>query len=187
MSKPDSYGDRPIDVHARAYSLAEIAALVNAPEKSVRNWMVRVRLLDIGAKHWTGRWKFSLIDGLRLSVLQSLCVRIDLVELDDAAKIADVVVEEALKFLRRPPSGQRENFNVLVGFDETGELVVGSFRSTQPHLGGHWPPRAANDGAYQPLRAPYLVLPASAMVADLILRTDRIAEAAERDEAPTHV
>jgi hypothetical protein len=181
------HGDTPIDVHARAYSLAEIAVLSKVPEVSVRNWLVRVRLLNIGEKHWTGRWRFSLVDGLRLSVLQAICVRIDLVELDEAAKIAELVVEEALKFLRQPPSGQRENFNVLVGWSESGELVVGSFRSKQPHLGHHLPPKAANDGAYQPLRAPYLVLPASAMVADLILRTDKIAEAAERDEAPTHV
>jgi hypothetical protein len=188
MTKPvlDPGGDEKIDVHARAYSLAEIAVLSNVSAMSVRNWLVRVRM-NVGQKSWAGRWRFSLLDGLRLSVLQAICVRADLVELEDGAKIAEAVVEEALKFLRQPPSGQRENFNVLVGWNEQGEIVVGSFRSLQPHLGHHWPPRATHDGDYQPLRAPYLVLPASAMVSDLMLRTDQIAKQAQREEGPAHV
>jgi hypothetical protein len=176
----DPGGDVPIDCEARAFTLAEIALLTSLPIQSIRNWRLRVKVF--GAKHWTGRWMYSLIDGLKLSVMQTLSVRIDLVSLTDAARVAELVAEEALKVLRQPPSERRENVNILVAFGADGEPQIGVFRTLQPHLGHHWPPRSNDRGDFVPLRAPYLCVPASAMLFDLIKRTQAVEEANQRAE-----
>jgi len=177
-------GDVRIDFTDERYTLVDTAFLARVPDMSVRNWQAR-GMFTVGHKHpASGRWFFSLCDALRLAVMHDLCVRPGLdFGPRKASVIADFVIDAAMKNLAEPDDGYRRNLNVLVAWDEAGEMLVTT--ADIKHPGSYYPP--VNNDEYAPLRRSIIAIPASAMLIDLGLRTEQLTHRNARAEAPNHV
>ena len=182
-----SSGDVPVDISERQFTLPDTGFLARVPDGSIRNWQAR-KIVTIGHKHWpSGRWYFSLKDALRLAVMHDLCVRRGLdFGPTKAAIIAEMVVKAASDHLAEPSEGYRQNLNVVVAWEEDGEM----FGTTADirHPGNYYPPVSDRDGdEYCPLSRTIVCIPAAKMLSDLIIRTEFLQHRNRKAEAPTHV
>jgi len=184
---PTPTGNVPVDAAARVFTLQDIAYLTRVTVGSIRNWRFRGIVTTIGRKdNVTGRWFFSLEDGLHLSVMRALCLQTGLdFGPKRGAVIAALVVSTARENLARPSGEYRTALNIVVGWDETGEqfAVLADIRNA-----GHYHPEVREtDGAvFSPMRQPVVCIPAAAMLSDLIIRTEFLQLHNKRAEAPTH-
>ena len=154
------------------------------PLASVYNWISR-GVLPLGLKRENGRRYLSLLDILRLEILHDCSVRGAILP-SMAAKIANIAAVKAEQDgLGRTDRG-RPVLNMLVCWDEAGELVATFHDITEP---GHYRPpvRRPGDNSYQPLRRFHAVLPIAQMLADLILATEAVERVNERAEGPVCV
>jgi hypothetical protein len=194
MSKTaDVLGDVPIRLTERFLLLSDTSTVSGVPEKSVRNWMVR-DIIPFGEKHpITGRWMFSPLDALRLSCVHDLSLRM-VFSLRDAARTADTVVSAALEEIRRDyftglvsrDPLPRRNCNVVAGFAEDGALEL--FICDAKDSGAFAYPRQewSEDDGWRSLRRAHVVIPASAMLDDVLERIEQLHHKNRRAEAPTH-
>lgn len=184
VTNDTSSGDRPIIPQSLEYTVADAAVLARVPEISIRNWMAR-GTLNVGMRTAGGRVLLTLMDILRLEVMHDLCVRAAF-KASEAAEIAEIVVEKVRKHGTGDASQGRPVMNLVVGWNEAGELVANFVDLVGP---GFYkpPPRLDGDDSYNPLRRAHLVLPIASMWADLILRTEQLERANKRAEAPVHV
>ena len=185
MSKAaDPLGDVPIRLTEPMFTLPDAAFLSGVPEKSIRNWMAR-DVLRIGQKHFAGRWTYSVLDVLRLSIMHSLAVNISL-PVRQAAHVAEVAATIATDSTTRDTSGAfldaadgyRPNKNIVISWDEAGEpfAAVADIK----RAGNYYPPASGD------LRRAHVVVPVTALFNDLVLRTADLARRNARAEAPTH-
>jgi hypothetical protein len=169
---PDDHdGDFPIDLGKYQFTRPEAAYLARLKSKAVINWQQRKETGDIGWKSPDdGRWWFSIRDILALSVMADFCVRKPLLGIAEAAVVADMVVSAALDSTAPGANldGYRPNANVLVAWDADGRMVAGVYDIRSP---SYYPPRGIDDpDDYQPLRRGHLVIPATAMLIDVVCR-----------------
>jgi hypothetical protein len=186
MSETLSSGDVPVDINERRFTLPDTAFLARVPDKSLRNWMAR-SIITIGDKHWpSGRWYFSVIDALRLKTMHSLCVRPGLdFGPTKAAIIAELVVNAARDNLAAPSDGYRHDLNVVIAWELDGEMFGTTANIRE--AGRYHPQPPATDDGYEPLRNTVVCIPAAAMLRDLIIRIELLAQRNRKAEAPTHV
>ena len=174
-----------INLKAYDYALEDAAALARVPPISVRNWVAR-GILPLGLKMANGRRFLSLLDIFRLEVLHDLSVRGAILP-SMAAKIANIAaVKVDQAGIGRTDRG-RPALNMLIAWDEAGELVA-TFHDIADGPGHYRPPaRNAGDTSYMPLRRVHLVLPLAQMVADLILATEHVERINMIAEGPVSV
>lgn len=180
-------GDVPVDVEARVFTLRDASFLTRVPWRSIRNWKARDIARDLGHKDdLTGKWYFSIMDALRLSVMHDLCVRPGLdFGPARAATMADLVARSARENLAQPRDGYRPNLNICVCWKEDGSMFA--VAADIKKAGHYYPPVSERDGAdYSPLRRAIIAIPASAMMSDLIIRTEFLQARNKRAERPTH-
>ena len=167
------FGDRPIDFSAPEFSLAEAARLATLEEKTVRNWIAR-GVMPVGKKIG-GRWGFTFLDVLAMRVASYLTNSL-YIEPSVAAKIAPeaarYVQQRAIQSSERNPAtgnlremetGVRHWQNIIITF-ESGNArfwLAGCdpSRMMPPHY---------SEVEAAALRRPYFLIPADAMIADLI-------------------
>ncbi len=87
--------DAPIGLEDTQFTTAEIVEISGVPDKSIRNWLHR-GLLEVGEIHFSGRRLYSLVDAIRLTVMQSLTNRVPL-KPTDAVDAAELLVRYVLK------------------------------------------------------------------------------------------
>jgi hypothetical protein len=182
-----SRGDVAVEFDKRQFTLLETAWLAQIPPRSLRNWMARGSV-NIGTKHFvSGRWSFSIDDALRLAVMHDLCTRRGMdFSPPNAAMIADMVVREARANVAKPRDGFRPNLNVVVAWDRRGQMVFTT--ADIKHPGNYYPPLPEDDSKrYSPLRRTVVSIPAAALLIDLVIRTEELAERNRRAEAPSIV
>jgi hypothetical protein len=185
----DPLGDRPIRLAEHQFTLSDAAFLSGVPAKSIRNWIAR-DVLPLGHRHFLGRWLFSLLDILKLSVMHDLSVRLSF-NPRDAARLAEMAGAIAMDSTARDASGQlldsadgfRPNRNIVVSFNDDGLPLAGVADIRNP--GNYYPPAAGNPDT-APLRRAHVVVPVTSIFHDMLLRTEALTRSNVKAEAPTH-
>ncbi len=173
--------------------MGDAAFLSGVPDKSIRNWMVR-DVLRIGRKHFAGRWIFSVLDVLRLSVMHNLTVNMSF-NPKHAAEVAEIAATIATDSTARDTSGafldtadgHRPNKNLVIswGADGLPLVAVADIKSAGGYRASY-PPPAGGDPETEPLRRAHVVVPVTAIFHDLMLRTADLARRNAKAEAPGH-
>ena len=167
--------DWPIDIEQHQFTIADVCFLSHVEQKAVRNWTYR-GIVPVGHRNpITGRWLFSARDVVRLSVCHACCIRAPLLSLTDANTIADIVIAEGERSTEREANrdGRRPNVNVLVAWTDAGELLATTV-DMKAEAGRYYPPSRGPDDLDHPLRRPHLVIPATVLFIDTILRTKQL-------------
>lgn len=174
--RADPAGDIPLNLHEPLFTLAEAAALSGVTEQAFYRWWSRGVLENIGQKDRAGRggtWLFSMVDVLKLHIMASLTVRANITTASDAADIAGIAAQAALSSTGpdAAASPSRPHVNLLVGWNEDGELVAQTHNISEP---GHYlPPRRPDDEKAHPFRRPHIVIPITSLFIDLFLRAHK--------------
>lgn len=175
-------GDTPINIHDYRFTVAEAALVTGNVEKNVRNWLVR-EVVDIGERHYLGRWVFSYLDLVRLEVMRDLTQLS--VSAAEAGQVAEAAALRAVELgvrdsvsgaLVEGADGIRPNINFVVARGRDGKILVG--RADIKNPGNYYPPHF-RDEAGAPLRRTHIVVPVDALIGDL---TERVADLIERRE-----
>jgi hypothetical protein len=189
VKQPLALGAMPIHLAERQFTLGEAATLSRVPHRSIRNWMAR-DVIVLGERHFLGRWMFSVLDVLKLAVMHDLCVKMTFSP-SIAAKLAEAVAQVAWDSSKRDASGTltagadnfRPNVNVLLNYDEAGEPHVVMANIKDP--GNYYPPLRGEAGAAS-LRRAHVVIPATAMLFDVLERTEEVTRRNVKAEVPFH-
>lgn len=173
MGKPgegeaDEGGDEPIPLDERRLSMREVSLLSGVSQKTAWNWIDR-GVLAVGERAPAG-WMFNIFDALALRVMDDLVNRLTGAP-SEMAKVARWVCALAREGMRRPDSPHRENTNALVAIGSDGRLMVTTAELRQPGL--YYPPKY-DDLPNAALRRSHIVIPVSAMLADVILATQAL-------------
>ena len=177
-------GDVPVNIEAHCFTLPDAVYLTGVPELSLRNWLAR-KTVGLGNKdRLTGRWLFSVLDALKFRVMYALSVRKGMdVGPRNSAIIADMAANAARENLRKKRDGYRPNINVIVAWDENGEMFCTT--ADIKHPGNYYPPLPGGDE--HPLREPIICIPCAVMLHDLIIATEALQERNRTSEGPVHV
>jgi hypothetical protein len=189
VKQPLDLGAVPIHLAERQFTLGEAATLSRVPHRSIRNWMAR-DVIVLGERHFLGRWMFSVLDVLKLAVMHDLCVKMTFSP-TIAAKLAEAVAQVAWDSSKRDASGAllagadnfRPNVNVILNYDEDGQPFVITADIKDP---GKYYPMLRGDAATASLRRAHVVIPATAMLFDVLARTEDVTRSNVKAEVPFH-
>jgi hypothetical protein len=107
-TKPNTADDEPIDLNAPQFIAQDVAVLARVPGQLLHSWINR-GFAPTGSwvptpDHMLGRrgihrtlLRFSICDVLKIVVQQTLCSRTAMCSMADAALIADMPVDHAIK------------------------------------------------------------------------------------------
>jgi hypothetical protein len=176
-------GDTPIRFDEYQFTVGDMAFLTGVPQKTIRNWLDR-KILNIGTKHFLGRWVFNFLDAFRLRTMRDLGIRLAM-PLDAAAHAAECVANLAgdLAALdkRHTGDGFRPSVNLVLAIDDAGKWHGTVANIKEP--GKYYSP-ASNLVEATPslalLRRAHIVVPVYAMLGDL---TEAVVKLAARTRA----
>lgn len=189
IKSPDPGGDVPIRLTEPQFSLPDAAFLSGVPHRSIRNWMAR-DVIEMGQRHFTGRWQFSMLDVVKLTVMHDLAVRMGF-NPKLAATVADAAADIVMKSSARDASGElldlkadfQPNRNIVINYTDDDKPMMLVADSANP--GSYYPP-GRGDPTTAPLRRSIVVVPVTAIFHDAMLRTQELARRNTKAEAPTH-
>lgn len=189
MSKDSDPGDVPIQLTERQFTLPEAAVLSRVPQRSIRNWIAR-DVIQLGERHFLGRWMFSTLDVLKLAVMHNLCVEMTFSP-PIAARVVEMVAQLAMDSTRRDASGallddadgRRPNQNVVINFGEDG--APSAFVADIKRAGIYYPPEGDSPEA-KAMRRGHVVIPATAMLDDILERTVEVIRSNRKAEVLVH-
>ena len=173
VRQSDPGGDVPIDPHARQFFLSEVAFLSRLPTSSIRNWRVR-GIVGIGLQNpVTGRFRYSITDALKLRIMQSLSATSMAFNPRDAAKLASMAVPLA----HASTAPGQQPCSILIGWEADG----GHGRHGPARRDSVSPASRTRRSRHSPAAAQRVVcLPVTAMLIDLVLRTQRLHRSMQR-------
>ena len=186
----DSGGDTPIMLAEYQFTLGDSAFLSRVPDKTIRNWLAR-GVIAVGKRHFVGRWTFNMLDIIKLTVMYGLMVRLQLPPAS-AVLLAEAVAQDAWDGTARDHGGKllsddgvKPNRNLLVAFDDNGQVVAAW--ADIKKAGFCYAASAKGSPLLSPeqveaFRHPHVVIPTTALIHDLILRTEDLARHNEQNE-----
>jgi hypothetical protein len=163
----DAGGDEPINLTALTMTAAAVSRLAGVRHQSMDNWQRR-NIMQFG-KMPAYRQRYSVLDAVRLAVVGSLSER-GVAPLEVAGMLAEAVAQHCLARPPAPPGGPRPNRNLVLAWGDYGPLVSWVDTTGRPGMSAQYPPRHA-DAERAAMRRPYVVIPADAIIDDVILRT----------------
>ncbi len=180
VSASDPGGDELIDLNAYTMSGAEVTRLAGVSARSLINWRVR-NIMHLGSTGPDGMISYSVADAVRLAAAGCLAQH-SMAPLDVAALLAEEIARYCLTRPPAPPGGPRPNRNLVLAWGQFGPLFSWVDTTGRPGMTRQYPPRHDDDDRTS-LRQPYIVIPADAIIDDVILRTEHLQVAPAAAEA----
>ena len=155
-------------LEAQRFGTSDAIRLTGVPAKHLRNWIsAERRVIDVGARHFTGRILFSILDIFQIAALHDLTGRAGMAP-SDAAGIASVV---AVEIRKRAPTDSGGYLTIdLISLPRSlalaaaridGEMMVSLIDPSQPEYLDF---RGAHGRAH-------IVVPIAGLVADVLYRS----------------
>lgn len=182
-----NFGDTPIANYEHQFTLAEACNISGVSENDLRNWKKR-DVVDVGERHRTGRWLFSIVDTVLLAGMSGL-MTLTKMDPSEAVQIAQhVVIRMEQMFQRGPdgrmisenPDGSRRETRIIVSYDKktnTRNLTFAQWDGSSYSL---QLPRRGEEKEW--LRHPVIIIPADQIIFDTLEAAYKILEAEHTDE-----
>lgn len=142
--------------------MANAMLLGRLPRHAIRNWMTRSGL-NVGQKQPSGRWLYSIRDVAELAIMQRLCGTQMSFTPDAATYLAADAVAHGIDSIITRGRGV---LRLIVAWDEDGDVVASLIRVGQV-------PSLPTSGGFNPMHWPYVVIPCTEIVADIMQRAAR--------------
>lgn len=173
-AEPDPGGDTPRSLLDRTLTFKDAAQLSELPESAIRNWIRRGLLPPgIGVRNGVGEWRFSEQDAIFLAVAGDLSRKLGL-QLADAMVVARRVANYALEYVERLPDAAVPNTNVLLSYDDDGRAFACLAQGDTARSTTRRDAPGLDAQTIKALRRPHVVIPATAIVVDVLLRTQSL-------------
>lgn len=163
-------GDVPISLYDRTLPLQAAARIIGMPENTLRQWYVRGSIPESIGGWRGGLRRFSRQDCIAIRTMRDLS-RLGL-PLAPAGVVALMVAEYSEGFVARVRTPERENRCLLVFHDPEAGMTHVCWANGDGRLSPMPPQANLNEETQRALRGAHVVVPATAIVIDVLCASE---------------